>query len=330
MERRGFIKFCAASAAGARRGPALAADARRAALRKARLVDENGAPLRAEAIPANRNLIFHYPFAATPCFLLNLGKPAKRRRSSRPPTGEPYEWRAASAPARSIVAYSAICAHQLAYPTKDISFISFRAEKSARNRIANVIHCCAEHSQYDPAEGARVLAGPAPQPLAAILLEHDRDTRRNPRRRHAGRRDVQRVLRQVRASGCSWRRRRAARARCTGALRGAGARELLPAAGEVLTWLGAGTIPSRRSSGRSKEPNGLLAAGGDLSPQRLLEAYRHGIFPWYSGDEPVLWWSPDPRMVLLLRRAQGVALARARALRNKGYEVRVDTRLRRR
>ena len=74
---------------------------------------------------------------------------------------------------RSIVAYSAICAHKLTYPTRDISFISFRTQKSASNRFVNVIHCCSEHSQYDPAEGARVLAGPAPQPLAAILLEHD-------------------------------------------------------------------------------------------------------------------------------------------------------------
>ncbi|WP_291992976.1 leucyl/phenylalanyl-tRNA--protein transferase [Candidatus Accumulibacter sp. ACC003] len=46
------------------------------------------------------------------------------------------------------------------------------------------------------------------------------------------------------------------------------------------------------------EPNGLLCAGGDLSPQRLLDAYQHGIFPWYSDGEPILWWSPDPRMVL--------------------------------
>ena len=46
------------------------------------------------------------------------------------------------------------------------------------------------------------------------------------------------------------------------------------------------------------EPNGLLAAGGDLSPQRLLDAYTHGIFPWFNEDDPVLWWSPDPRMVL--------------------------------
>jgi hypothetical protein len=64
----------------------------------------------------------------------------------------------------------------MSYPTKDISFISFRTEKSARNKFASVIHCCSEHSQYDPAEGAKVLAGPAPQPLAAILLEHDAAT----------------------------------------------------------------------------------------------------------------------------------------------------------
>jgi leucyl/phenylalanyl-tRNA---protein transferase len=47
------------------------------------------------------------------------------------------------------------------------------------------------------------------------------------------------------------------------------------------------------------EPNGLLAAGGDLSSERLLTAYRAGIFPWYSEGEPILWWSPDPRMVLV-------------------------------
>jgi leucyl/phenylalanyl-tRNA--protein transferase len=47
-----------------------------------------------------------------------------------------------------------------------------------------------------------------------------------------------------------------------------------------------------------RRPNGLLAAGGELSPERLTRAYRRGIFPWYSPGEPILWWSPDPRMVL--------------------------------
>ena len=47
-----------------------------------------------------------------------------------------------------------------------------------------------------------------------------------------------------------------------------------------------------------KQPNGLLAAGADLTPGRLIEAYSLGVFPWFNADEPVLWWSPDPRMVL--------------------------------
>ena len=48
-----------------------------------------------------------------------------------------------------------------------------------------------------------------------------------------------------------------------------------------------------------REPPGLLAAGGDLKPARLLAAYQRGVFPWYSAQQPILWWSPDPRMVLL-------------------------------
>lgn len=170
MERRDFIRFCAASAFAA---PAAAADAQPRFYARAKLVDPEGEPLHADAIPANRNLIFHYPFAATPCFLLNLGRPAKSSALLKTAANERYEWHGGVGPARAVVAYSAICAHKMSYPTKDISFISFRAEKSARNKFGSVIHCCSEHSQYDPAEGAKVLAGPAPQPLAAILLEHD-------------------------------------------------------------------------------------------------------------------------------------------------------------
>jgi Rieske Fe-S protein len=172
MQRRDFLGLCAASAASAG-VPALAADARPQLYGRVRLVGETGTPLRAQAIPANRNLIFHYPYASTPCFLLNLGRSARASAHLKTADDKPYEWRGGVGAQRSIVAYSAICAHKLSYPTRDISFISFRAERSARNKFANVIHCCSEHSQYDPAEGARVLAGPAPQPLAAILLEHD-------------------------------------------------------------------------------------------------------------------------------------------------------------
>ncbi|MDA1118640.1 MAG: twin-arginine translocation signal domain-containing protein [Proteobacteria bacterium] len=172
MQRRDFIKYCAASAAAAG-SLQVAADARAQAYGRARLVGADGAPLRARAIPAKTNLIFHYPYASTPCFLLNLGRPARAAARLKTVDHQAYEWRGGVGAGRSIVAYSAICAHKLSYPTRDISFISFRTEKSARNKFADVIHCCSEHSQYDPAEGGRVLAGPAPQPLAAILLEHD-------------------------------------------------------------------------------------------------------------------------------------------------------------
>ena len=72
------------------------------------------------------------------------------------------------------------------------------------------------------------------------------------------------------------------------------------------------------------EPNGLLAAGGDLDPQRILAAYQRGIFPWYSSGEPVLWWSPDPRMVLVPGELK-ISRSLAKTLRNASYEVRLDT-----
>ena len=73
-----------------------------------------------------------------------------------------------------------------------------------------------------------------------------------------------------------------------------------------------------------REPDGLLAAGGDLHPERLLNAYLHGIFPWYSDDQPILWWSPDPRTVF---RTDGVHLSRRfrRQLRHSGWVARADT-----
>ena len=174
MRRREFIRLCASGVAAAGvpvRSPAQ--DATAHFYSRAKLVDAGGIPLRAGSLPARKNFIFHYPFASTPCFLINLGKPTKPAARLKTAANQAYEWKGGVGASGSIVAYSAICAHQLAYPTKEISFISYREDPSARNKHARVIHCCAEHSQYDPAEGGRVVAGPAPQPLAAILLEHD-------------------------------------------------------------------------------------------------------------------------------------------------------------
>jgi len=71
-------------------------------------------------------------------------------------------------------------------------------------------------------------------------------------------------------------------------------------------------------------PNGLLCAGGDLSPRRLLDAYAHGIFPWFSEGDPILWWSPDPRMVLYPRELK-VSRSLRKTVERGTYETRFDT-----
>lgn len=73
-----------------------------------------------------------------------------------------------------------------------------------------------------------------------------------------------------------------------------------------------------------RRPNGLLAMGGDLSPERLVAAYRRGIFPWFSSGEPILWWSPDPRLVL---RPEAFKLTRSlrKRVRSAGWRISCDT-----
>ena len=91
----------------------------------------------------------------------------------------------------------------------------------------------------------------------------------------------------------------------------------------MIPWLdGSDAFPALEHALR--EPNGLLCAGGDLSPQRLLAAYRHGVFPWYSPGEPILWWSPDPRMVLVPGEFRLTRSLR-RTLRNGRHEIRLDS-----
>lgn len=71
------------------------------------------------------------------------------------------------------------------------------------------------------------------------------------------------------------------------------------------------------------EPNGLLAMGGTLSPRRLIDAYRHGIFPWYNEGQPILWWAPDPRFVLYPERLK-VSRSLRKTLRKRLYRVTLD------
>ena len=91
----------------------------------------------------------------------------------------------------------------------------------------------------------------------------------------------------------------------------------------MIRWLTQNNVSFPPLEMALNEPNGLLAAGGDLSSQRLLAAYRCGIFPWFSQGEPVLWWSPDPRMVLFPEELR-ISRSLHKTLKKHHYEIRTD------
>lgn len=91
----------------------------------------------------------------------------------------------------------------------------------------------------------------------------------------------------------------------------------------MIPWL-IGDAPFPSVDKALHSPNGLLAAGGDLTPARLIDAYRHGIFPWFGPEDPILWWSPNPRMVLIPGEFR-ISRSFARVLRKTAYQVRCDT-----
>ncbi len=99
----------------------------------------------------------------------------------------------------------------------------------------------------------------------------------------------------------------------------------------MIAWLRSASDPlpdTRHALPAVSEAPGLLAAGGELTPERLGEAYSKGIFPWYSAGQPVLWWSPDPRMVLWVaefKLARSLRKTVARFARTPGCEVRIDS-----
>jgi arsenite oxidase small subunit len=137
---------------------------------RALLVDSHGKPWSARQLKSGEAFLFNYPYTASPVFLLAFEgevKPAELVTRDK----QRYAAPGGVGPNRSIVAFSAICAHKLVYPTSAISFIGVRA--GGRGEPAHVIHCCGDNSRYDPLQGARVIDGPAPQPLAAVLLEWD-------------------------------------------------------------------------------------------------------------------------------------------------------------
>ena len=134
------------------------------------LVDSHGSPWPARQLRSGEAFLFNYPYTVSPVFLLAFEHEVKAAELVTEDK-QRYWAPAGVGPNKSIVAFSAICAHKLMYPTSAISFIGLRS--GGKGEPEHVIHCCGDNSRYDPLHGARVIDGPAPQPLAAVLLEWD-------------------------------------------------------------------------------------------------------------------------------------------------------------
>jgi len=181
VDRRKFLKICAGAGAAVAASPSLIAQPA-GELRpgqRVQLVGVDGAALQPGSLDVGRSYVFYYPYVSTPCFLIDLGLPAEPGDELRTAEGDTYRWSGGVGPGRSIVAFSAICAHKMSYPTRAVSFIDYRDKPiSGDGKGSNwwdrgqVIYCCSEGSVYDPRDGARVMSGPAPQPLAAVSLDY--------------------------------------------------------------------------------------------------------------------------------------------------------------
>ena len=146
---------------------------------KVQLMDADGNPVLASNLVKEKNYIFNYPHVSTPCFLLALPEKAGRDVKLKSEDGEEYIWSGAVGKENNIVAYSAICSHQLTHVNPADSFISYvnKKQKTMAYTEGGVIVCGSHLSAFDPSKGAKPLSGPAAEPLASIVLEHrDDDT----------------------------------------------------------------------------------------------------------------------------------------------------------
>jgi Rieske Fe-S protein len=150
MDRRDFVRLCASSAAWVVSGQAFPASVVLEDRPPVQLLDRNDQPLRAEDVPLGEALVFNYPYRGVPCFLINVGERAAA-------TGQ-------------LAAFVAICTHQMSYPQPEVSYLRYTRSGSDLAGGAARIVCCAHASVFDPAEGAKVVSGPAPGPLLAVRV----------------------------------------------------------------------------------------------------------------------------------------------------------------
>jgi len=179
MDRRGFIKICAGSAAALTLGSQRVWASDYTDFPSALLTDTLGSPIKASALGTEEAYLFHYPYKGLPCFLINLGKPAAANLQL---AGDPlvegnvsYNWPGGVGKTSNLVAYVAICTHQISAPNNDVSYLRYAANGSELAGGPGKIVCCAHGTIFDPVEGAKPVFGPATYPLLPIRLEYNTD-----------------------------------------------------------------------------------------------------------------------------------------------------------
>jgi len=180
MDRRNFLRVAAATGALIAVSPStiggtLFADDGNMFMQHARvqLTDANGKPLKASELKKETNYVFNYPYKATPCILLDLEDQTQKDVTLKSADGEIYVWKSGVGKTRTIVAYSAICSHQLAHPTPEDSFLQYckKDQKTMAYKHGGIMVCSSHLSAFDVGSGCKNLSGPAAQPLASIVLE---------------------------------------------------------------------------------------------------------------------------------------------------------------
>lgn len=137
------------------------------------LVHPDGAPLKASEVGTDEALVFAYPLKGIPCYLINLGDRVATTRTFTSPDDGDYTNPPGVGPKGNLVAFVAICTHQLSYPTPVASYLRYAAAASDLGGGPGRIVCCAHGSVYDPAQGGVRVSGPAPNPLMPVHLAWD-------------------------------------------------------------------------------------------------------------------------------------------------------------
>ena len=184
MERRNFLRLSANSLFAVAVAPSLITQKLYAengelykVYEKIQLKDEDGNPLKAATLIKEENYVFNFPHVSTPCILVDLGEATQKDVKLKADDGTEYLFKGGVGKNGSIVAFSAICPHQLTHPTPDDSFFQYvpRDGKTIAYEKAGVFVCSSHLSVFTPKDGGKRVNGPAAEGLTQIVLEIDKD-----------------------------------------------------------------------------------------------------------------------------------------------------------